>query len=1139
METVVEEPAEVTTEAEDPNVESEPLDSGATAPSLDDLKGKYIFISHKCDVPADETLARQLYESLTDLGCDVYLDKAQPIGRDYEKAIDQALQRADFVLALLTKDSNDSDWVKAELSYAHKLLKRHGRPKIIPIQVGFFERTATIRAICVSANFRTYEASDYEQILRDIKVAMVGGVEDLQPFRIGLEAFLVGEFRKTLTRAAATDSPELRRANEQLKKEKLFWAVGDSGVRNHFARVLAVKEFDSGLATNGNQGKELNIYEVHWSFNWSKVDETLVSNSIIIFPDVDPNNLFGEDLSTDAITALKNLSERNLVIVTASEEAYQEIKHEMRNRDFEGGAHLILNHDFYKDHARLQMFEGLLAQSPNLRLINDNQVRWTRKLLDAPQDHEVFLKILRKWSPADIERFVTEHLRNAKRQGDILTLLERNADLDDEIHEWFLGLDDSTRCFVLALAMLSGLNREELWANYKLILKNLKKLDANLSLWPLGICRQRSSPYVTNEAQPGFVDERIAETIYTEVIENFREYLIELCPLMTELTIPKGREVKTAFETRKAEATKTRELRVAFARLVGKAARQGVTDLTDLLKAWGADPVLSVREAVAISLEQAVTDRVGARQALALLETWCNDRGEGDPLRRNWAAASALASILTAKPAGDTHRRALDLLDGLAHRNHTSIKFYLSISLKKAVRKIPLRDGESPLNLESLLAVVASDENFSTKINVAEALCQARIADETATLAVVHAWLNGEDIDCRWAAICCILMWLWRRKKNLGQDITACLAIDRESTASVLVEILNEKEQMFWQSLRKFLLSSDAATLPVLIAGLADLPHKRLDEKLLPRLRAAENAALNNIAIEVRAEKWRRLLLSPTEFITDLQQELLKQEFAGEIFAALSRLLKTEPEGYRAHVISALVSCFVAERAKLEDVLTRLTMLGPYIFEPLALEIRFEAFKSLIQTPAVLLDAINYGLGDPRIAAETATALEMLIRPEPNGYCEEVLTMLSAAQATDPPAVTALLHRMRAMNTLTLSEFSYQFSLRLLVALIGDPSNFAVRVADSMQNSGGERGETLQILKLLTTPEPHGRRQSLVRTLGLARSSQPETVNLLLQDSSWQTRSGLISVSTEVKLFSFLTSVVSERFASKILEFVS
>src|SRR6185503_6943165 len=131
-------------------------------------------------------------------------------------------------------------------------------------------------------------------------------------------------------------------------------------------------------------------------------------------------------------------------------------------------------------------------------------------------------------------RFVTRRLAEVRRASDLRTLLERNADLDNEIHVWFGGLDDSTRCFVLALAMFCGLRREDLWANYKLIIQRLRKLDTNLSLWPLGICRQRAAYYVTTEGQLDFVDERIAEAVYRELSRNFREYLIELKDLIEE-----------------------------------------------------------------------------------------------------------------------------------------------------------------------------------------------------------------------------------------------------------------------------------------------------------------------------------------------------------------------------------------------------------------------------------------------------------------------------------------------------------------------------------------------------------------------------------------------------------------------------
>ena len=74
-----------------------------------------VFISHKADVDPDEQVAAMLYADLTEMGCDVYYDKAQPPGPRYDQAISDSLRNADYVVALITKHSNESDWVKYEL----------------------------------------------------------------------------------------------------------------------------------------------------------------------------------------------------------------------------------------------------------------------------------------------------------------------------------------------------------------------------------------------------------------------------------------------------------------------------------------------------------------------------------------------------------------------------------------------------------------------------------------------------------------------------------------------------------------------------------------------------------------------------------------------------------------------------------------------------------------------------------------------------------------------------------------------------------------------------------------------------------------------------------------------------------------
>jgi hypothetical protein len=942
---------------------------------------------------------------------------------------------------------------------------------------------------------------------------------------IGIDGFLVGVFRKNITRAASLDSPELRRAGEALQREKLLWVVGEASIRNHFARSLAVKEHDR--AAQGGKAQGQSIYEVHRSLNWSKVNDTLVSGSIIIFQDVKPSLLFDEESPRDELKSLKSLASRNLVIVTTSKDSLDEIGKEMRDRDYKGGEHVIVGHGFYGERAKLEIFERLLAFSHQSGDITPRQRQWSRQLLEESEGREIFKTIVNKWTPTDIERFVTQHLSHVKRPGDILKLLQRNADLDNEIHTWFIALDDSTRCFVLALSMLSGLRKEQIWEKYKLIIQRLKELDANLSLWPLGICRQRAALYVTTEGQLDFVDERIAEAIYREVAVNFREYLVELVPLMKEVSVPPGHEqrmTKEAIAARKLRAAEDRELRVALARVIGKAGRQGLEDLTGLLNFWGADPLLQVREAVALALEQAVTESTGAKHALGLLEKWCSDvTGRSEAVYRTWAAASALGSIATVKRGTETCQSALYLLERLVRRSQASIRFYVSISLKKPARKLPLVADAKP-DLATLLSLAARDEKAATKINVAEALIEARIADEAAALGLIREWASGEDADCRWAAICSLFLWRKQKDEERNREAVRFLAQDAQTTACVLVEILNHKLQKMpdpWQYFKQLVLAADDAARRALVSGLAGLSQTSLEKELWPRLRSSDEPSLGDLLAEVRSEKWRRMFSTPPEFIADLRREIQQERTRGEVYAALLRLLKPEPEGCRRELVRILVSCFAEYRASLYDLLAKLTSISPEVFEPLAIEVRSEGLKGLFSDPQTFIAVLAEGLSRADLSGETCVALELLAQPEPRGNRAEVLQVLTHAQSVNAAAVRALLRQLRATLSGTLGRLVYEFNLGSLAVSLSSPAWFLSSVMEAMQDPR-ERAEVRQLLRQLSAREPQGRRRALVRALGASRVTRPQEVDALLQDQSWQSPAGLFSLGTQVKLFSFL-----------------
>jgi hypothetical protein len=95
-----------------------------------------VFISYKRDVEPDESLALQVYNALSQHH-EVFIDQRLLIGMDWVKWIEQKITESDFLIVLLTARSIESEMVAGEIKLAHKLLKELGRPKILPVSLGF------------------------------------------------------------------------------------------------------------------------------------------------------------------------------------------------------------------------------------------------------------------------------------------------------------------------------------------------------------------------------------------------------------------------------------------------------------------------------------------------------------------------------------------------------------------------------------------------------------------------------------------------------------------------------------------------------------------------------------------------------------------------------------------------------------------------------------------------------------------------------------------------------------------------------------------------------------------------------------------------------------------------------------------
>jgi hypothetical protein len=109
-----------------------------------------IFISHKSRIELDDRVASMLARDLGKLCDRVYLDSNQSPGTEIEEAIIENLDSADFVIALISAEANKSEWVKTELERAVNCFERLGRPRIIPVRLGYEGQFDPRIATCIT-----------------------------------------------------------------------------------------------------------------------------------------------------------------------------------------------------------------------------------------------------------------------------------------------------------------------------------------------------------------------------------------------------------------------------------------------------------------------------------------------------------------------------------------------------------------------------------------------------------------------------------------------------------------------------------------------------------------------------------------------------------------------------------------------------------------------------------------------------------------------------------------------------------------------------------------------------------------------------------------------------------------------------
>jgi hypothetical protein len=1084
---------------------STPTDPYSPDPaSAADAERQSIFLAYK-DGLEGTNLGSALHDLLSE-AYEVFFAKRLIPGFDWTRVTPEKLEQADFFVALMTRDACDSttsDFLPKEIDLAVKLQAERQRPVVIPVRVAHLEpydyrlgaRLARYQEIYVE------DPDDLNGLVKKLVDAFEGRLTPPQDTHVtALAPYSLPELTRRRLAAAFVDLPPLQRAAARLDAHQLVWFTGDPGVRNYAALSLA--------AVCGARP----IYSLPKSKTWSDVNNTLVSEAILVFPDALPLLALAEDTVGRQLAALASLLSRgNRLLLTAPDAEYGELRYHMRQLEFTSFHHERLGASIYGMASKIHILEkslevlaqdGAITRRQHLLMTGLLPVAEGSAPAGAPRTgrgaelQQRFFQVLEKWSPWDIERFLLRQLPEISRLSEIARALERNATIEDEVHAWFHGLADSVKCFVLAVALVSGAEPQPTWERYKQIFKRLRELDPNLALWPLGLSRERAAPYVTLEGAVGFSEERVAAAVRREVAKSYREYLIELFPELTAWTL--GRE--GVLEADLAET------RTAIATMIGEAARIAVFDLLPLIERWADDGDVRVRDLAALAVERMAQDAAALGTAFALLDRWTVP-GEA----RVWTAAAAYGRIAAAAPQEAAARKALERLVVLAADPRNRVSDHVA----SAARKLP---GHFSLaDLEPLFLRLAHSRKAFTRLRLAEAINEARLADEDAGGRLLESWLGAADASLRWVAMCSVVIkgrWRkWGRLAAAPERLGDFLSVDGATLADVLCEAAESRDyvESALAALGRLAASSQLAKV------LATALRERADREFLSVLRS-HSPRFDTLLIAIRAEQWTTLLARPSELVDLLADESRQTGTAAETLQGIEVLAQSEAET-RPRLISALASGFGPRHETVEQILGWLRSAPPAsALASLSLAVRREALAALLGEPALFCQMVHADLRHAARQPETEMALVALARPAPAGCQSAFVETLARAYPAATAAVEALLAAFKLSHG-ALSQVGEKALRKVVEDLLGSPMELLAELRRRCQGAGWE--EVLGALEYLSDRTRPTTRQGVARALARAAASEPLPVRALLEDPRLRAHPNLRFLWLRVKVEGF------------------
>jgi len=145
----------------------------------------HLFICYKRQADPDQRLAEYLHKYLTALGHHVFIDGTLRTGEAWLDEIDREIEASDFLIVLLSKESADSEMVKAEVSRAYEYRKLHGKPHTLPVRIAYEGLLPySIAAFVDPLQYVVWQSdADDERVARDVLAAIEGQLPAREPIQ--------------------------------------------------------------------------------------------------------------------------------------------------------------------------------------------------------------------------------------------------------------------------------------------------------------------------------------------------------------------------------------------------------------------------------------------------------------------------------------------------------------------------------------------------------------------------------------------------------------------------------------------------------------------------------------------------------------------------------------------------------------------------------------------------------------------------------------------------------------------------------------------------------------------------------------------------------------------------------------------